>query len=299
MSSMQDPTTQAQGNKGATTGSNVHSSLPTFVVIGAMKAGTTTLHAWLAEHPDVCMSARKELDFFVEDGNWERGVGWYRLRFASCAAERARGESSPNYAKTHADPGVPKRMYSVVPDARLIYLVREPIERMRSMYRHLVIDGTETRSFVDALTEDDDYLQTSRYIQHIGAYLKHYPKDRFLVITTEQLAAEPEATLAAVHSHLGVYPVDPPEDVRRRNVTGDRRVDSEMSLRLKANPAYWRALNRSWRLRNVHERVFSRKARVPSTQLPREVEESLRNDLEKDTQALEVFLGRKLTEWGR
>ncbi len=72
-----------------------------------------------------------------------------------------------------------------------------------------------------------------------------------------------------------------------------------MSLRLKANPAYWRALNRSWRLRNVHERVFSRKARVPSTQLPREVEESLRNDLEKDTQALEVFVGRNLTEWGR
>ena len=111
---MQDPPTQApHGNKGATTGSNVHSSLPTFVVIGAMKAGTTTLHAWLAEHPDVCMSARKELDFFVEDGNWERGVGWYRLRFVSCAAEKARGESSPNYAKIHAAPGVPKRMYSV------------------------------------------------------------------------------------------------------------------------------------------------------------------------------------------
>ncbi|MCH8961314.1 MAG: efflux RND transporter permease subunit [Bacteroidetes bacterium] len=149
------------------------------------------------------------------------------------------------------------------------------------------------------VTEDEDYLQTSRYIQHIGAYLKHYPKDRFLVITTEQLAADPAATLAAVHSHLGVYPVDPPEDVGRRNVTGDRRVDSEMSLRLKANPAYWRAPNRSWQLRNVHERVFSRKARVPSTQLRREVEKSLHNDLEKDTEALEVFLGRNLTEWGR
>ena len=297
---MQDPTTDApQDKQGGTTGSDVHSSLPTFVVIGAMKAGTTTLHAWLAEHPDVCMSARKELDFFLEDENWERGVGWYRLRFASCSTEKARGESSPNYSKIHADPGVPERMHSVLPDARLVYLVREPIERMRSMYRHLVIDGTENRSFIDALTESDDYVQTSRYIQHVGAYLKHYPKDRFLVITTEQLAADPGATLAAVHSHIGVYPGDPPEDVGRRNVTDDRRVDSDMSLRLKANPAYWRALNKSWRLRNIHEQVFSRKGKVPSTQLPRELEESLRKDLEKDTQALEVFVGRKLTEWGR
>ena len=93
--------------------------------------------------------------------------------------------------------------------------------------------------------------------------------------------------------------MDPSEDVGRRNVTGDRRVNSAMSVCLKANPGYWRALNRSWRLRTVHERVSSRKARVPSTQLPREVEESLRNDLEKDIQALEVFLARKLTERGR
>ena len=297
---MQEPTTdESEGKKPGTTGSDVHSSLPTFVVIGAMKAGTTTLHAWLAEHPDVCMSARKELDFFVEDENWDRGIGWYRLRFANCAGERARGESSPNYSKTHADPGVAERMHSVLPDAKLIYLVREPIERMRSMYQHLAIDGTETRSFIDAVTEDPDYLQTSRYIEHVGAYLKHYPKDRFLIITTEQLASDPEETLAAVNNHIGVSPADPPEDVGRRNVTDDRRVDSEISLRLKANPAYWRALNKSWRLRNVHEQVFSRKARAPSTQLPREVEESIRKDLEKDTQALEVFVGRKFTEWGR
>jgi hypothetical protein len=297
---MQDPPTQNPKDRERTvTGSEVDASLPTFVVIGAMMAGTTTLNAWLGEHPDVCMSARKDLDFFLEDGNWQRGVGWYRLRFASCSGEKARGESSPNYSKTHADPEVAQRMYSVVPEARIVYLVREPIDLMRSNYRRRVIDGTETRSFVDAIAEDEDYQRTSRYIQHIGAYLKHYPKDRFLVITSELLAADPGATLAAVHMHLGVYPAGPPQDVGRLSVTDDRSVDSEWSLRLKANPAYWRALHRSWRLRNIHEQVFSRRTRVPSTQLPAPIEEDLRKDLEKDTQALEVFIGRRLIEWGR
>lgn len=102
---MQDLNRQApHGKEGATTGSAVHSSLPTFIVIGAMQAGTTTLHAWLAEHPDEYMSARKELDCFLEEGNWDRAVGWYRLRFGFWGAERARGENSLNHSKTHLDP---------------------------------------------------------------------------------------------------------------------------------------------------------------------------------------------------
>ncbi len=281
------------------TGSEVHSSLPTFVVIGAMKSGTTTLHAWLDTHPDVCMSPRKELDFFLEDGNWERGVGWYRLRFGSCGAQLARGESSPNYSKTHLDPAVPERMHSVIPDASLIYVVREPIARMRSMYRHLAMDGSETRTFADAVTENADYIATSLYIRHIGAFLKRYDKKQLLVITTEQLEADPNAALAEIYTQIGVAPVELSPDAANRNVTADRRIDSRLSLRLKANPGYWRALNRSWRLRAAHDRLLTRAARVPAANLPAEVEAELGDDLEKDTQALEVFLGRKLTEWGR
>jgi hypothetical protein len=264
-----------------------------------MKGGTTTLHAWLDTHPDVCMSPRKELDFFVEDGNWDRGVGWYRLRFRSCGAQLARGESSPNYSKTHLDPDVPERMHSVIPEARLIYVVREPIARMRSMYRHLAMDGGETRSFTDAVTENADYIATSRYIRHIGAFLKDYDTKQLLVITTEHLEADPNAALAEIYTHIGVAPVELSPGAANRNVTADRRIDSTLSLRLKANPGYWRALNRSWRLRAVHDRLFTRAVRVPPADLPPEVEAELRDDLEKDTEALEVFLGRKLTEWGR
>ena len=275
------------------------SSLPSFVVIGATRAGTETLNAWLNDHPDVCMSPRESLDFFLENGTWDMGVGWYALRFGTCGWDQTRGESSPAYADTHLDPGVPKRMYSVIPDAKLIYLVREPMERMRSVFRQRVTDGSETRNFAEAVADDPDYRETSRYITHIGAFLKHFNKKQLLVITSEQLAADPQATLGAVHSHLGVVRDELSTDKARRDVTADQRLESTISRRLKANPSYWRALNRSWQLRSLHERAFTRKGNFASTRLTKEADAELREDLEKDTQALEVFIGRRLTEWGR
>lgn len=275
------------------------SSLPHFVIIGASSAGTTDLSAWLDGHRDVCMSPREGLDFFVEDGTWDRGIGWYALRFGACMWEQTRGESSPSYADTHRDAGIPKRMRSVIPDARLVYVVREPIERMRSMYRQAYISGTETRGFREAIAEDEHYIESSRYMQHIAAYLKEYSKDRILVVTTEALMTEPDATLGAVYEHIGVSQSSPGATAGDRRVTVDQRLDSDLSRRLKANPGYWRALNKSNRLRNLHERVFTRKGQVPSTQLPQSVNDELRSDLEKDTADLELFIGRKLAEWGR
>lgn len=273
--------------------------LPTFVVIGAMKAGTTTLHAWLDAHPAVCMSARKELDFFVGGANWTRGIDWYRGQFAACGSAQARGESSPNYTKTHLDPLVPKRMGTVLPDARLVYVVREPIARMRSMYRHLAMDGTEARSFADAVTADPDYRETSRYMRHVRAYLEHFAADQLLVLTTELLERAPSQALPVVHEHIGVPPAPLAQGAVRRNVTSERRVDTALGRRLEAVPAYWRALNRSWRLRTVHARLLTRPAPVPPATLPADVEAALRADLEPDTVALEDFVGRRLTEWGR
>ncbi len=275
------------------------SLLPTFVVIGAVRAGTGMLHRWLGEHPGICMSPREDLEFFLESGNWDRGSGWYSLRFGTCEWHHARGETSARYAETHVDPGVPKRMHSLIPDARLVYLVREPIERMRSMYRFRVTEGTETRPFDEAVAEDPDYIEAGRYIERIGDFLTEYPKKQLLVLTTEHLAADPNAAMAEIHEHIGVEPAPLSEGAIHRDVTDDQRLESTISLRLKATPGYWRALNRSWRLRNLHERVLTRQAKVPSAILPGHVEAELRDSLNKDIEALEVFIGRRLTEWGR
>jgi hypothetical protein len=111
--------------------------LPNFIIIGAMKCGTTSLYYQLSEHKEVKMSIQKETNFFIrkrdfEKGRYEKGRDWYE----SCFPEggMARGECSPNYTKVHLFPGVAQRMQELLPDVRLVYMVRDPIERLVSHY---------------------------------------------------------------------------------------------------------------------------------------------------------------------
>ena len=116
-------------------------TLPTFVVIGAMKAGTVSLRHYLDEHPDVFLGRGGrfgEPNFFVAEYNWPRGRDWYESLFDGAGGAAAIGECSPCYTWAHAFRGVPERMAQVVPEARLVYVVRDPIARMQSMYMHQV-----------------------------------------------------------------------------------------------------------------------------------------------------------------
>ena len=118
--------------------------LPNLIVIGAAKCGTTSLHEYLDLHPEVAMSREKELDFFVEEKHWGRGVEWYAAQFEDAPV---RGESSPSYTAYPRYRGVPERIRRVVPDAKLVYLVRDPVERIVShfVHRQVVRPGTLAR----------------------------------------------------------------------------------------------------------------------------------------------------------
>src|SRR3954470_10329564 len=132
-------------------------ALPTVIAIGAMKCGTTALHRYLDAHPQISMATVKEVNFFIgattapdgdedtwwQHGQWHRGVAWYAGLFDETAP--VRGETSPGYTSP-ASTEAAGRMAAVVPDARLVYLVRHPLDRAVSQYRHHVRDGTETRS---------------------------------------------------------------------------------------------------------------------------------------------------------
>ncbi len=178
--------------------------LPNLVIIGAMKCGTSSLHSYLNVHPDVHMSVTKELDFFIEEKNWSQGLRWYESQFTIPA--KIVGESSPNYTKCTLFKGVPERMHRVIPDAKLIYLVRDPVERILSQYVHMVAAGYETRSFAEALKDlsNNEYVDNSRYFFQVSQFLQRYAPERILVVAAEDLTGRRSLALREVFSFLGV-----------------------------------------------------------------------------------------------
>lgn len=180
-------------------------TLPTFLVIGAQKAGSTSLWDYLRRHPQIFMSERKELHFFIEQNRW-RGIGWYEEQFAEAGDALAIGEASPGYTMHPRFPGVPERIAETIPNAKFVYVLRHPIERMRSHYWHRILAGSERRSIERALCEDPDYLNNSRYSLQIERYLDVFPPDRLHVLLSERLRASQSTTLREVYSFIGVDP---------------------------------------------------------------------------------------------
>jgi hypothetical protein len=180
--------------------------LPTFVIIGVMKCGTTSLHYYLAEHPEVCMPHKKETDFFVAELNYRRGLSWYESLFTRPA--KACGEASPNYAKSWEFPGIPERMHGILPKARLIYMVRDPIARMVSQYKHLYASGHEHRPLRAALSDKSrsPYVKDSLYYQNLLPFVKRYSWDNILIVSAEDLQQERARTMQRVFEFIDVDP---------------------------------------------------------------------------------------------
>jgi Sulfotransferase domain len=152
--------------------------LPNLLVIGAAKCGTRSLHAYLGAHPQIAMSARKELDFFVPAKNPGYGLDWYERQFEDAAV---RGETSPSYSVHPFRPAVPRRIHAVVPEARLIYLVRDPIDRIVSHYLHRMVNHPEIGSFERALADPGhgpELIAYSRYWHQVQQYLEYFPPEQ-------------------------------------------------------------------------------------------------------------------------
>jgi hypothetical protein len=210
-------------------------NLPNFLVIGAMKAGTTTLHTWLGQHPDIGMSTIKETNYFVS-ARTDHDPAWYARHFDSGATFRA--ESSTSYTKFPQRPGVPQRIHALVPDALLVYVVRDPVERTVSHYLHAVQRGRERRSLSDALSvlTDNVYVDPSRYYMQLEQYWSYYPPERILVLKAEELHQEPQAALGRVTSFLGARPYEFDTE-RHENVSSRRGRAGALGRLIESYPA--------------------------------------------------------------
>jgi len=179
-------------------------ALPTFVTIGTMKGGTSALHTYLRQHPQVCMSTKKETDFFFRPAGHD--LAWYRSQFTERADQY--GESSPNYTKRHEVEGIARRMHALLPDLRLIFLARDPIERAVSHFLHNVVKGRVLRDDFEVYFDDleNPALLTSRYHWQLDPFVEAFGLDRLLVLSSEQLRDDRAQTMEQVFSFLGVDP---------------------------------------------------------------------------------------------
>ena len=206
---------------------------PDFVIIGAQKAGTTSLYNFIIRHPTIAPASRKEIDYFSM--RYYLGELWYRSNFPTNLSRRRfykktgqkllSGEASPSYLFY---PRVSSRMREDLPDAKLIVILRNPVDRAYSHYQHTLRQNNETLSFEKAIEleekrcvgereqmiKDPDfvsndyrrysYLSIGVYADHLENWFKHYDRKRFLILTTEDLRKNPQQILKQVFDFLEV-----------------------------------------------------------------------------------------------
>jgi Sulfotransferase domain len=272
-------------------------ALPNLIVIGAQKCGTSTLHYYLALHPQISASTPKELDFFIAERNWPQGVDWYRSHFDPEAPVRL--ESSPNYTSYPHFEGVAERMHEVVPDARLVFMVRDPIARIEAHWVHNYAKRRERGSVLETITHPNTtYVQRSCYFSQLERFLQFYDRSRILILQQSELRERRAETLRQVFEFAGVQAdFEHPRFEISRHRTEKKRRASKLGMRVKelsktrggkrVPKAVWNYAEAGLRLSRPIERPNL------SDSMPPEVVKVLREDAER----LREFTGRDFATW--
>ena len=220
--------------------------LPDFVIIGAMKSGTTSLYDFLIKNPAIASASKKELHYFSLQHNL--GKLWYCSNFPSNLSRHyfykktnqrlLSGEASPTYLFY---PEVPGRMREILPDAKLIVILRNPVDRAHSHYHHSLRHNRETLSFEKAIKLEEErlagvrerlirdpfscdnhyhhysYLRKGIYADQLENWFRHYNQKQFLILTTDDLRKNPQQTLDQISDFLGVSSFQA-KNLKNRNV---------------------------------------------------------------------------------
>lgn len=269
--------------------------LPDFVVIGAMKCATSTLHDQLASQAGLFMSTPKEPNFFSDDENYARGLGWYSGLFAGAAEGDLCGESSTHYTKRPRLSRTLERMRPVLPHARLIYVMRHPIDRLVSHYVHVWGEHGVAGPIDEEVAGNPDLVAFSRYGMQLEPFLDAYGPENILPVFFERMVRHPQETLERVCRFIG-YPGVPcwQEECDRRNVGAERLRKSAIRDFLVEMPGL-REIRRGLIPKSWREWVkgFWRMKERPRLSAP--VAARLREVFDADLEKLGGWLGVSLT----
>ena len=279
-----------------------------------MKSGTTTLHELLAPHPQISMSDPKEPCYFIDPDllraywpeMWRQGI-WkseaaYLALFPEKPDARYFGESSTDYSKAPKLSGVVEKIAGYSPDARIVYIMRDPVERTISHYWHMAEHRGEVRNPQNAITEDPHYTEVSHYAFQLQPYIARFGRERVYALTFETLKSHPKETVQALYTWLGVDADFEPTDLRgARNATPEavrqKRPGRGMLDRLR-HSALWDKAGRYCppALRKLGVSLVEKPVHPKNADLS-EVIAHLRKLQRPQTAELAQLLGRDFPEW--
>ena len=220
-------------------------SPPDFVIIGAMKAATSTLHDQLAQQRGIAMSEPKEPCFFSDDEVFARGLEWYGMCFTAAAEGDLLGESSTHYAKLPSLPHAAERLHAHRPDARIVYVLRQPIDRLVSHFMHGWSEGWYGDSIAEAVERDASLVDYGRYAMQLRPWLDRFGADRVLLVAYDVLRSRPQEELDRLGRFLGAdSPLIWRDDLGARNVSTER-IRQGWFRRWFVDPAWATALRRA------------------------------------------------------
>lgn len=277
--------------------------LPDFLIIGRPKCGSTSVARWLGDQPEICFCSVKEPRFFHRDAQWERGLDWYRSLYAHAEPGQLLGEATVGYTNPHVSERTAGRIADVVPAAKLIYLLRHPVDRIRSEYRHQRSLRTEpSATIVGALKRPgSDYVAHTRYFTCLAPYIQRFPREQILVVRLEDVVSADGSGWDAILGHLGLPPRPRPQ--ARLNVSAERGLQARTARQIldkavpltvrRRLPAGVRAIGRrlAWRRGAGFQRMLDEsEAEIPSVLLV---------EVWEDIRRLEDWLDLKAPLWPR
>lgn len=249
--------------------------LPDFLIIGAMKCGTTTLQAQLAAQPGIFMTTPKEPNFFSDDDVYAQGLDWYMSLYAAAGKEDLKGEASTHYTKLPTYPETMPRMAQALQTPRLVYVIRDPIARAVSHYVHEWTQGVIRDDIETAFATHAPLIEYSRYATQLEPFIEAFGLHNILLTSLEQMTADPDGELKRVADHIGArQPVAWDHALGAQNVSAQRVRKLPMHKLLIANPLA-RTLRRTLVPKQVRDKV--RQARMPDA--PSELTAALQQDL--------------------
>lgn len=237
---------------------------PTFLIVGAQKAGTTSMDFYLREHPDIFMYPKKEIHFFDNDERFALGKDWYEKQFVKRKDEKAIGECSPLYMYLE---NVPQRIFDMYPKIKLIFMLRNPVNRALSHYKMEVRAGRETKNFDKALMSEEDriekgiyekkyfsYKTRGLYLKQIERFLKYFNRNQMHFVILEEMKNNPENVMKNIFTFLEVDP-----GIKLSRIHKSPRYVGKMPLSLKENYMFKNSpLGKIKFFRRAHDLFFTK-----------------------------------------